>query len=71
VIGHWILGLPVGWLLCFRYGWGVTGLWTGLSIGLIFVAIVLTIVWRWKSRALNLCDTASVTQTPAGVEASA
>ena len=25
VIGHWFLGLPVGYALCFRFGWGVTG----------------------------------------------
>jgi MATE family, multidrug efflux pump len=52
VIGHWVFGLPVGWALCFRYGWGVAGLWVGLSIGLIFVAIVLTVVWHRKTRTL-------------------
>jgi MATE family multidrug resistance protein len=52
VVGHWILGLPAGWLLCFRYGWGVSGLWVGLSIGLIFVAIVLTFTWHWRTRQL-------------------
>jgi MATE family multidrug resistance protein len=52
VIGHWVLGLPVGWALCFRYGWGVAGLWVGLSIGLIFVAVVLTAAWHLKSRNL-------------------
>jgi multidrug resistance protein, MATE family len=52
VVGHWLLGLPAGWALCFRYGWGVTGLWTGLSIGLIFVALVLTAAWRWRSQHL-------------------
>ena len=54
VIGHWVLGLPVGWALCFRAGWGVAGLWVGLSIGLIFVAVVLTVAWHWKSRTLVL-----------------
>ena len=52
VIGHWVFGLPVGWALCFRYGWGVVGLWVGLSIGLIFVAVVLTAAWHRKSRRL-------------------
>ena len=47
VIGHWFLGLPVGYVLCFRFGWGVSGLWIGLSIGLIVTALVLTVVW-WK-----------------------
>jgi MATE family multidrug resistance protein len=52
VIGHWFLGLPVGYALCFRFGWGVRGLWIGLSIGLIVTALVLTLVW-WK-RTLTL-----------------
>ena len=54
VIGHWVFGLPVGWALCFWYRWGVSGLWVGLSIGLIFVAVVLTIAWHSKSRHLVL-----------------
>ncbi|HLG60195.1 MAG TPA: MATE family efflux transporter [Vicinamibacterales bacterium] len=47
IIGHWLFGLPVGYALCFRYAWGVEGLWVGLSIGLIFTAILLTVVW-WR-----------------------
>jgi MATE family multidrug resistance protein len=49
-IGHWFLGLPVGYVLCFQLGWGVQGLWIGLSIGLILAALVLTVVW-WKRSA--------------------
>lgn len=45
VIGHWLLGLPVSYALCFLLGWGVAGLWIGLSIGLILAALVLTGVW--------------------------
>ena len=52
VIGHWVFGLPAGYALCFAAGWGVAGLWIGLSIGLTFVAIVLTFIWHRKSRAL-------------------
>ena len=51
VIGHWLFGLPVGYALCFWYGSGVLGLWIGLSIGLIFTAVVLTAVW-WKRTSL-------------------
>jgi multidrug resistance protein, MATE family len=52
VIGHWVFGLPVGYALCFWIRWGVAGLWIGLSIGLIFVAVVLTFAWHRRSRAL-------------------
>lgn len=47
VVGHWLLGLPVAYLLCFTLAWGVLGLWIGLSIGLIVAAVGLTGVW-WK-----------------------
>jgi MATE family multidrug resistance protein len=54
VIGHWVLGLPVGYALCFRFAWGVVGLWIGLSIGLIFCAVALTATWIARTRHLEL-----------------
>ena len=54
VIGHWVLGLPVGYVLCVSDSDGVwQGLWIGLSIGLVVAAIVLTVVW-WTQRTLEL-----------------
>ena len=50
VIGHWVLGLPIGYALCFRFGWGVLGLWIGLSVGLIFCAVALTFTWAVRTR---------------------
>ena len=45
---HWLLGLPVGYTLCFILGYGVRGLWIGLSVGLIVVAVILIGVWSRK-----------------------
>lgn len=42
---HWLLGLPVGYALCFMAGWGARGLWWGLSLGLMVAGVVLTTVW--------------------------
>jgi MATE family multidrug resistance protein len=42
---HWLIGLPVGYWLCFSAGWGARGLWWGLSLGLIVAGLVLTTVW--------------------------
>ncbi len=53
IIGHWVLGLPTGYLLCFVAGWGVRGLWIGLSIGLTFVAVTLTLVWMRRARQMS------------------
>jgi len=54
VIGHWAIGLPVAWWLCFRLGWGVIGLWIGLALGLTLCGIVLVVVWHRRSRDLAL-----------------
>jgi multidrug resistance protein, MATE family len=40
-----LLGLPAGYLLCFVLGYGVTGLWIGLSVGLIVDGSILLIAW--------------------------
>lgn len=49
--GHWIVGLPAGYLLCFVVGWGIVGLWVGLSIGLILVGTALVLIWWRRTRA--------------------
>jgi MATE family, multidrug efflux pump len=51
-VGHWVLGLPVGYALCFRFAWGVAGLWVGLSIGLVLSAVVLVAVWWQRTTTL-------------------
>jgi MATE family multidrug resistance protein len=43
--GHWAVGLPLGYLLCFRWGLGVVGLWWGLSVGLMICGVALLLVW--------------------------
>jgi MATE family multidrug resistance protein len=49
--GHWLVGLPLGAWACFRGGWGLKGLWVGLSVGLTVVAGTLVLAWRQRSRA--------------------
>lgn len=51
---YWLFGLPLGIYLCFRRHWGVVGLWTGLSVSLILIGILLLFFWRKKSRLLQL-----------------
>jgi MATE family multidrug resistance protein len=50
---HWLLGLPVGYTLCFALDWGAPGLWWGLSVGLIVAGVVLTTIWAWRIRHLT------------------
>ncbi len=46
LVGHWCVGVPVAALLAFKFAWGISGIWIGLSLGLIVVAVAL--VWIWK-----------------------
>jgi MATE family multidrug resistance protein len=50
---HWLFGLPVGYALCFAYGYGVIGLWIGLSTGLIIAGAVLLYAWRRQIHRLS------------------
>jgi MATE family multidrug resistance protein len=43
---HWFVGLPLGYTLCFAAGLGITGLWWGLSLGLIICGIALLATWH-------------------------
>jgi MATE family multidrug resistance protein len=46
LVGYWISGLPLGWWLCFRGGYGVHGLWIGLAASLALVGTGLLVLWR-------------------------
>lgn len=47
-VAYWVIGLPVGMLLAFRFGLGAPGIWTGLILGLTFASIFL--VWRFMKQ---------------------
>jgi MATE family multidrug resistance protein len=48
--GYYLVGLPFGWWLAFRRGYGVNGLWMGLTVALIVIAGTLVSVWRRNTR---------------------
>jgi len=52
LIGHWVLGLPVGYYLCFHRGLGAPGLWFGWLVGLSVVGAVLLVVWWRRARGI-------------------
>jgi MATE family, multidrug efflux pump len=51
--GHWLIGLPLGYTLCFVAGLGIQGLWWGLSLGLIICGAALLTVWRRRVAAFS------------------
>lgn len=45
---YWLVGLPVGYVLCFGMHWGAVGLWAGLCVALILIGSVLLVAWMRK-----------------------
>ena len=57
LLAYWVIGLPLGYYLCFRRGWGVAGLWTGLCVALILIgSVLLTVWWRTMARKVKLAN---------------
>ncbi|MFD2244677.1 MATE family efflux transporter [Pontibacter ruber] len=52
LIAYWVIGLPVGYVLCFKAGFGVNGIWTGLLVGLSVAAVLL--FWRFRRLSYRL-----------------
>jgi multidrug resistance protein, MATE family len=56
LIAYWMIGLPFGWVLCFKFGWGAQGLWLGLCLGLILIGTFLLWVWNAKIRVAPVVE---------------
>ena len=46
LLGYWIIGVPLGAVLCFKFGLGAVGFWAGLCVALILIGTVLLLAWR-------------------------
>lgn len=46
ILGYWVIGAPVAYLLGFHGGWGAPGIWAGLVVSLVIVSILLA----WRTR---------------------
>ncbi len=54
LVAYWFIGIPLGWILCFRYGWGARGVWAGLCIGLVLIGTALLWTWQHKTRSWRI-----------------
>jgi MATE family multidrug resistance protein len=50
LVGYWVLGLPLGFFLCFEMRWGIYGLWIGLTVALIAIALAVLVRWQRDSK---------------------
>lgn len=53
-VAYWLIGLPGAWLFSEPLGWGVQGIWFGLTMGLGFSALLLCGRLLFKTTAKNL-----------------
>ncbi|HEY9125612.1 MAG TPA: MATE family efflux transporter, partial [Acidobacteriaceae bacterium] len=57
-LGYWILGLPLGLILCFILKWGIYGMWTGLTLALIVISTML--LYRWRKDSMHIAGEANL-----------
>jgi len=50
LVGYWVLGLPLGLSLCFGWHFGIYGLWIGLTVALIVIALAVLARWQRDSK---------------------
>jgi multidrug resistance protein, MATE family len=50
MVAYGVIGLPIGYVLCFYTRWGIYGLWSGLTLALIFAAGMVGAQWLKDSR---------------------
>ena len=55
LFSFYLLGLPLAWLLAFRAGLGIVGVWWGLAAGLACVATILC-VWVTRTSRRPLAE---------------
>jgi MATE family multidrug resistance protein len=48
--GYWGVGMPLGAVLAFHFGFAGVGIWIGLSAGLAVVAVLLLLRWLRRGR---------------------
>ncbi len=63
LVAHWCIGMPVAWFLGFNQGLGASGMWWGLTAGLVVASIGLVLRFVYQGRrgyvAISLPDSAS------------
>ncbi len=51
LVGYWVIGLPLGYVLCNHFHQGAVGIWTGLCVALVLIGLVLVVLWGKQVRA--------------------
>lgn len=54
IVAYWVIGIPIGYMLAYKFNLTLYGIWFGLSIGLLFSAVSLTIRFLKESKRVNV-----------------
>lgn len=52
LLAYWIIGLPMSYVLAFRFGMGILGIWYGLFLGLTSAAVLLFLRFNFVSKRI-------------------
>lgn len=47
LIGYWLFGVGIAWVLCFRFSLGAAGIWYGMMAGVTFSCALM--IWKFYS----------------------
>lgn len=53
LVGYWIIGLPLGTVLCFPLHLGAVGMWAGLCVALMIIGSALLVAWHLKIKEMT------------------
>lgn len=56
-LAYWVVGIPLGYFLGIYLGWGINGIWYGLTIALLTASILLFLRFQAHTRGLILKST--------------
>lgn len=56
IISYWVIGIPLGYYLCFQLNWSLYGVWWALLFGLTFSALFLSIRFLRESKNINVAE---------------
>ncbi|MGY2289878.1 NorM family multidrug efflux MATE transporter [Pseudomonas sp. SDO528_S397] len=67
LVCYWLIGAPAAWLMAFTLGWGTTGVWWGLALGLACAAVSLT--WAFEAKMKRMIGRQARAAQPVGGQA--
>ncbi|SDR32474.1 MATE family efflux transporter [Pseudovibrio sp. Tun.PSC04-5.I4] len=50
IVGYWVIGVPLSYVMAFVFDWGPAGIWVGLASGLFVTGILLLIRFHYRDR---------------------